>query len=67
MPRPAPAHAIGTDRGYKNHVKRGELPCIPCLHAHAVYQGDYNKRGLCARGLGWPLLPGDSISGDRRG
>ena len=23
--------------------------------------------GTCAAGLGWPLLPGDSISGDRRG
>ena len=62
MPRPAPVHAIGTDSGYKLHVKRRELPCIPCLHAHSVYQLEYNKRGKCARGLGWPLLPAEAVS-----
>jgi transcriptional regulator with XRE-family HTH domain len=51
-----PAH--GTDNGYKRHVKRMEVACTPCLRAHAAYQGEYNQRGKCAKGLGWPLLPG---------
>jgi hypothetical protein len=65
VPRPAPAHAIGTDSGYKNHVRRRELACGPCLHAHAVYQKEHKKRGRCAPGLGWPLLPGPAEATSR--
>lgn len=55
MPRAMTEPAHGTDSGYKLHLKRRQLACAPCLHAHAVYHAERNKRGKCARGLGWPL------------
>lgn len=48
---------IGTYNGAAWHRYRRQLPCRACSHAGNVYQFEYDRRGRCEPGLGWPLLP----------
>lgn len=48
----------GTTAGRMQHVYDKTPPCGPCKKAAADYKREWNKRGRCAPGLGWPLLPG---------
>jgi hypothetical protein len=34
----------GTYAAYQRHYKQGEKPCDACVHAHAVYQGQWRIR-----------------------
>lgn len=37
--RPTPPQIVhGTNGGHRAHLRRGEQPCVDCLHAHSEYQ-----------------------------
>ena len=55
MTRPAAPREHGTNRGYHQHNRRGEVPCGPCLAAHSARELQARRGGRCAAGLGWPL------------
>lgn len=48
----------GDRAGYQQHIKNGTPPCTPCLIGSAADARKRQQQGKCARGLGWPLLPG---------
>lgn len=52
------AGSHGTYSGSVLHQVLRIPRCTPCKRAAAAYMADYRKRGRCAAGLGWPLLPG---------
>jgi hypothetical protein len=41
-----PLLPCGTDGAYSRHLKRGEVPCVPCLRAHAAAEA---RRSRCRR------------------
>lgn len=58
MARPRPPQEHGTVRGYQQHQSAQTIACRPCLAAWSAAQKQSRDKGRCARGLGWPLLPG---------
>ena len=47
----------GSEKGYKQHLRHGEIPCGGCYSGHSAHETNRRRKGRCARGLGWPLLP----------
>jgi hypothetical protein len=47
----------GTRGGWEQHRRAGTEPCMACKVANRASSDRRNKRGRCAPGLGWPLLP----------
>jgi hypothetical protein len=56
-PKPSGQSAHGSHGGFVMHQKYKTPPCEPCRQANIRWAGDYRRRGRCAPGLGWPLLP----------
>jgi hypothetical protein len=47
----------GTNQGYYRHLRDGTIPCPGCCGGRNAYRAERKMVGMCAPGLGWPLLP----------
>jgi hypothetical protein len=57
MPRKALSGDAALRGSYWRQLADGKVPSAGALNAILKYQDRRRKKGKCARGLGWPLLP----------